>query len=307
MLEGVPGELYGCLCELIAFFIKLKTWEFFLLAPFSRRSVRCPLEFVFFRRCFCFDYPWRRFRFSQFFCLRRPASVWRGGVFFGAVFLACWYSCLLAVFLGFVCSFPMYQVVCWFQKVRLRKVVRSLHMLAVVYYCDLFLFFGFVGTFLGSWPESFRDRLASLELRPPGQGSRMRMRVFVSWCWKVLHESCSTVLSRDFQRRCVKVMSTGQPIRDIFSLWRQTPLIYLTLMSLLCDPDLMDGAGMLDVSRDPISDKSLKFSLWVLGEEVIWWCGESRTWYQPRVQFPYTKVQTVLCAKTELPKYCHHI
>jgi hypothetical protein len=170
-----------------------------------------------------------------------------------------------------------------------------------------FLFFGFLWTFLGSWPESFRDRLASLELRPPGQGSRMRMRVFVSWCWNFLHESCSTVLSRDFQRRCVKVMSTGQPIREIFSLWRQTLLIYLTLMSLLCDPDLMDGVGMLDVRRDPISDKSLKFSLWVLGEEVIWWCGESRTWYQSRGQFPNTKVQTVLCAKTELPKYCHHI
>lgn len=39
-------------------------------------------------------------------------------------------------------------------------------MLAVVYYCDLFFIFGFVLTFLGSWPESFRDWLASLKLRP---------------------------------------------------------------------------------------------------------------------------------------------
>jgi hypothetical protein len=42
VLEGVRGEIYGCLCELIVFLIKKKTWEFFLLALFSRRSVRCP-------------------------------------------------------------------------------------------------------------------------------------------------------------------------------------------------------------------------------------------------------------------------
>jgi len=31
--------------------------------------------------------------------------VWHGGVVFGTVFLACWYSCLLAVFFGFCVFF----------------------------------------------------------------------------------------------------------------------------------------------------------------------------------------------------------
>jgi hypothetical protein len=63
-------------------------------------------------------------------------------------FWRCFFSMLVQLFIGSVLGFCVFfsnvSSVCWFQKVHLGKVVRSLHMLAVVYYCDLFLLFWFL-------------------------------------------------------------------------------------------------------------------------------------------------------------------